>query len=759
MAFDLTAVLRLRDEVSGKLRKITGETKRVNSVFNNLTKTAGALTGALASVGLGFQAAAFVRDVVQVGVEFDRQLSKVQALSGATAEELQKLRDQAKELGRTTVFSASQAADAQAFLAMAGYNVDSILASMPGLLDLAAAGQLDLGRAADITTNIMSSFGLTAEQTGHAADVLAKASASANTNVEQLGEAIKYLGPVANSLGWELEESTAAIMAFSNSGIQGSMAGQAFASSLARLAKPTNDMLRVMDELGISFFDLQGNMKSMPDLIAELERATAGMTSEQKSAVLSILFGAEAYKHWAVLLAEGSEALAENTQMLKEADGAAKQMAETMLDNLGGSWVAFQSALEGVKLEIFEMFEPQLRKIVDGATEFVSKIPRVIKVLKEFLAPFAPLLSFLSKVAAMFAVIISGALGLKMAITVLGFLGSTVALVSAGIAALSGLFIAAYQNVTPFREALERVAGVIKGIYKAFTDQHGSGIDLLEAGLSMETVIAIQDRINQIKETFDKAKNTIIGFYKALTGQEGSDEHFQDAGFDTDQIIKIQEIIERVRESFEKFRTFVGAVVSYVTESFRIMWSVVGPIFSLFREAAGLVLDILRLLINSAIKPFVGEMTGSFAGAAEKGASLLEKIASAAEWLGQRIQQAVDAIRTLRGWLQKIEMPSWIGGITETLRPITSALTGRKRDGSHYHGLDYVPYDGYMARLHRGEAVLNRQEAEAYRNGGGGGSVNVTITGNTFNVRGDSDINEIARKLAIEIIRATEAGV
>ena len=711
MAFDLTAVLRLRDEVSGKLRRIIRDLESTDRVSKSLSLTFGQATRSMTSL-----TSRVSQSVTDAARSFDR-LSP--SISNAT----------------------KQARSLEAPLS----NIRGILAGIGSVAGITGAktlfdmgiGRLSTLEGSSVSLGVMMGDQREAEK--FMADVLAFAKTT----------------PFAFP---ELAETARNLFAFGMEQDRILKTMQAIGEAAAATGRGTEAVSQIADVFGA----MQISPTIMLNEIRRLESAGVpalkilanqyGLTIDEMMDQISS--GAVESTKAIDLLVDG---------MLNGTKGIAGETAkmagimEKMKDTWVGSLDTLRSAISDSMAQIIKPYKEDLQDAMKWVADQFRKLPRLARYLKPLTDALAPLgkilLTFGGTVAALFA--IRGVIGLIS--SSLAFLASPLAIVAAAITGITIAFGEFYRHSEGFRDAVDSVVNTIKGIFYAFTGQIGSGDLLRAAGFDSEQIIAIQDRINQIKETFDKAKNTIIGFYKALTGQEGSDEHFQDAGLNIDQIIKIQEIIERVREAFEKFRTFVGAVVSYVAESFRIMWSVVGPIFSLFREAAGLVLDILRLLINSAIKPFVGEMTGSFAGAAEKGASLLEKIASAAEWLGQRIQQAADALRTLRGWLQKIEMPSWIGGITETLRPITSALPGRKRDGSHYHGLDYVPYDGYMARLHRGEAVLNRQEAEAYRNGGG--SVNVTITGNTFNVRRDSDINEIARKLAIEIIRATEAGV
>ncbi|MEV2287472.1 phage tail tape measure protein, partial [Paenibacillus larvae] len=297
MTLDLKDYANKIKRVHKEMEDTKKKSKKAKESIEKMGK--GAAVAGAAMVG-GFAA------VVKQAADFEQQMSKVKAISGATGEDFQRLNETARHLGATTKFTATQAGEGMEYLALAGWKTNDIISAMPGMLDLAAAGALDLGRAADIVSDTMQAFGLDASTATHAADVFAYAQANANTNVEQMGEAMKYLSPIAHALGWSLEESSAATMSLANSGLKGSIAGQAFASSLARLAKPTKRMAGLMKKTGMEFFDAQGKMKSMPELVAEIEKGTKGMTEQQRSAALSILFGAEAYKHWAILLDTGS---------------------------------------------------------------------------------------------------------------------------------------------------------------------------------------------------------------------------------------------------------------------------------------------------------------------------------------------------------------------------------------------------------------------------------------------------------------------
>ncbi|WP_339161821.1 phage tail tape measure protein [Siminovitchia sp. FSL W7-1587] len=373
---------------------------------------------------------------------FEQGMSKVQAVSGSSAKEMKLLDKQARELGASTRFTATQASEGMEKLALAGWKANEIMAGMPGMLNLAAAGNLDLATAADITSDTMAAFGLEAKNAGHSADVFAYAQANANTNVEQMGEAMKYAAPVANALGWTLEETAAAQMALADSGLKGSIAGQAFATSLARLAKPTDDMVAEMDRLNMKFFDAQGNMKPLPKVMAEIEKGTKGMTREQRSATLTTLFGAEAYKHWAILLERGSDKLAKTTEELKNADGAAEKMAKTMMNNAAGKVIEFQSAIEGLQISLTRHLMPAFSEIVETATGWVRSFTDLDESTQKTIVSTAAFATAALGVTTVVA-------GLTAAVgAFLTFAGPVGLAIAGGTAALGALGVALYAATT-----------------------------------------------------------------------------------------------------------------------------------------------------------------------------------------------------------------------------------------------------------------------------------------------------------------------
>ena len=339
---------------------------------SGISKIGSAATKGLAAAGAALGGMAGY--ALKVGVDFEAAMSRVAGISGATGEELEKLKDKAKELGASTKFSATEAAEAMENLASAGFTTNEILDAVPGLMDLAAAAGEDLANSADIAASTLRGFGLEASEAGHVADVLAENANRTNAAVADTGEAMKYIAPVANAMGLSMEETAAAVGLLANAGIKGGQAGTTLRSALTRLVKPTEDMEEVMEELGITFFDNEGKMKSLTEIIAILQDSTKDLTDEQKNNALATLFGQEALSGMLALINEGSDALDDLTTAYENCDGAAANTAKTMNDNLKGSVDELNSALEGLGITAYEKFEDPMRNAVDGATDKINDL-------------------------------------------------------------------------------------------------------------------------------------------------------------------------------------------------------------------------------------------------------------------------------------------------------------------------------------------------------------------------------------------------
>jgi len=322
--------------------------------------------GSLAAVPFALSAKTFAN--------FESQMARVKALTGATESQFTRLEKEAKRLGATTVFSASQAAEAMSSFALAGFDVDQILSAIGPTLDLAAAGQIEIGQAADIAAKIMAGMGLSAEKLGGAVDVMAKAMTTANTDLTMLGDAFKFVGPMAKSAGISLEEITAAIQLLSNAGIQGEMAGSTLRGILLSLTSPSAAAESELKRLGVRITDEAGNVRSLADILADLEGALSGVGSGEKLRVLGTIFPARQAAGAAELVSQGAERLRDATAKLGDATGTASDIAGTQLDTLKGDVTILMSALEGVAIAVGEAFGTELRSAVRGVTSFLSAL-------------------------------------------------------------------------------------------------------------------------------------------------------------------------------------------------------------------------------------------------------------------------------------------------------------------------------------------------------------------------------------------------
>lgn len=347
-----------------KLGSLT--TKGLKTAATTITGTAVALEG----IGIA---------AMKAGSDFEAQMSRVKAISGATGTEFEKLKDQAIQLGADTSFSASQAAEGMENLAAAGFTTSEIMEAMPGLLDMAAASGEDLANSSEIAASTLRGFGLEAEEAGHVADVLAENANRTNAAISDTGEAMKYVAPLARAAGIRFEETTAAIGIMANAGIKGSQAGTTLRGAISRLSKPTDDMRDAMEELGISFYDSNGKMRSLSEQVGMLEGAFSGMTDEQKNNYLVTLYGQEALSGMLALINEGQGSLTDLTKSYENCDGSAKKAADTMRDNLKGAIDELGGSAESLGIVFYEEVSGSLKDTAESATESINNITKAFQ--------------------------------------------------------------------------------------------------------------------------------------------------------------------------------------------------------------------------------------------------------------------------------------------------------------------------------------------------------------------------------------------
>jgi TP901 family phage tail tape measure protein len=375
----------IRLDGSGVERGVRSANRSLDRMGGAVSAAMGTASAAVAGVGVALAGLTVgLGSAVRTAAGFEQSMANVGAISNATDEQLMRLSDTAKEMGRTTSFSASEAADGLGFLAMAGFSVEQQIAALPGTLQLAAAGNLDLADTADIASNVLTGMGLAAEDMTRVADVMARTITTSNTNVQQLGQAFKFVGPQAAAMGLSVETTAAALGKLSDAGLQADMAGTGLRGVLQALTNPTAQAQAAIEQLGVSVFNVDGTMRDLPDIIEQFQAATAGMTDQQRQAALGSIFQTRALNSFQVLMSDTGKDLREYTALLEDSGGTAEEVAEKQLDTLQGQFKLLQSAMESVAIEVGEVLIPILTAFLrDFVIPFVQNHgPKLAQALR-----------------------------------------------------------------------------------------------------------------------------------------------------------------------------------------------------------------------------------------------------------------------------------------------------------------------------------------------------------------------------------------
>lgn len=455
---NFTSQLNLAQNQAQRLAVESSKSFQIGSALTGMGKV---LSTAVTLPLLGIAATS-----IKVGNEFQAQMSRVQAIAGATGGELDKMKAQAIELGAKTAFSAKEAAQGMENLASAGFQVNEIMDAMPGVLDLAAVSGGDVAASSEAMASSLRAFGLEAGQAGHVADVFARAAADTNAETVDMAEAMKYVAPVAHSMGLSLEETAASIGIMADAGIKGSQAGTTLRGALSRIAKPTKAMVKSMDQLGVSFYDANGKMIPLREQIAQLKTATAGLTQEERNRHLVTLYGQNSLSGMLALLDAGPEKLDKMTNALINSDGAAREMAETMQDNLASKIEQMGGAFESAAIVIQQILEPALTKVVGGITKLIEAFLNMSPVGQKMVVIFAGMVAALGPLLLIAGTVMTTMVKLRIAMQFLGpaFMGTmgTIALVVAAFYALVAVFMIAYTKSEKFRNFIDNLAPAIK---------------------------------------------------------------------------------------------------------------------------------------------------------------------------------------------------------------------------------------------------------------------------------------------------------
>ena len=570
------ATLAKIEEVGGKFQQV-GE--KISSVGKTLTTH---VTAPI--VGLGTAA-------VKTAADFDEGMSKVAAISGATGKDLDDLRGKAREMGAKTKFSATEAASAFEYMAMAGWKTESMLDGIEGIMNLAAASGEDLATTSDIVTDALTAFGLSASDSGHFADILAAASSNANTNVSMMGETFKYAAPIAGALGFSAEDTAEAIGLMANAGIKGSQAGTSLRTIMNNLAGEVKIAGKNIGEVTIQTSNADGSMRDLSDILADCRVAFSGLSESEAAAAAESLVGKNAMSGFLALMNAAPEDIDKLSSAIENCDGTAESMAATMQDNLKGQLTILKSQLEELAISFGELLMPAIRAVVSKVQAFVDKLNNMSEAQKKTIlkvaalaAAIGPLLVVLGKTVSTVGSAMKGFTKIAKAMKKVGSMGgllkkafaaltSPIGAVVAVIAVLAAAFVSLWKNNEEFRNKIMAIWESVKAKFQEFGK-------------------AITDRLNALgfdfKNITEVLKAVWDGFCKVLAPLfEGAFQVIATVlGTILDSLINIFDIFSNL------FQGNWSGAWEAVKSLFSTVWNGIKSIFSTVLEALKGVADV-----------------------------------------------------------------------------------------------------------------------------------------------------------------------
>lgn len=498
----------------------------------------GGVAGALGSIGAAAETAGRALTLgvtaplmtaagaaIQTGMQFDASMSNVYGLMSSlnlSQAQMDALRDTAREMGATTKFSASEAADAMGYMALAGWDDAQVIAGIPGVLNLAAAANMDLAKASDIVTDTMTPFGMAAERAGEAADVFAYAQANSNTTVEALGEAMKYAAPTADAFGMTLQDTAAAMGVLANAGIKGSQGGTTLNAMLRDMKNNAKNGAIAIGKTKVALTNADGSYRSYAAIIRDIDKATSSMTASQRDAALGAIFGDESLKGILATLKQGPDALDAMTEGMYACGGAAEDMAATMGDNLKGDLAILESGAQDMAIALSDWLMPAARGVVQGITDMIGKFNALDDGTKNTIfrigamaAAAGPLLLNGGKVLTLLSGVNPLVVGLGAA-AVLAYTHSD---------ALQGMVAKLGDGVTAFGAALESGAGFTAAFSAGLTAAFGEEA----AGKVLGAIEGIKTAISTVGDVLTTVTDAVGTFFGSLFDGGGLKQSWENA--------------------------------------------------------------------------------------------------------------------------------------------------------------------------------------------------------------------------------------
>lgn len=475
-------------QLLGQSMQDTGE--KIEKVGKTMTTVGRTMTRTITTPILALGTAA-----VKTTSDFDTSMSKVQAISGATGSDFDALRSKAREMGAETKYSASEAADAMTYMAMAGWKTEDMLQGVEGIMYLAAASGEDLATTSDIVTDALTAFGKSAEESGHLADIMAAASSNANTNVGLMGETFKYVAPVAGALGLSMEDTAVAIGLMANAGIKGSQSGTALRNILTRMAKPTKESQTAMDALGISLTNSDGSMRSLEEIMQDLRTGFGGLTEAEQAQYAAMLAGQRGMSGLLAIVNAAPADYAKLRQAVDNSTGSAKNMATTMQDNLAGQLTILKSQLQELAISFGDIMVPQIRKAVEWVQNQVTAFSQLDDRTKEQIIKFAALAAAIGPVVSVLGKLTTGVGAFTK--------GAGKVIEKLGGSGLSANFTAVGVAIGGAVTAIGALTAADKALESRFKDTEG-------------TVYSYRDELHELNNQADATKSAVDSAAQAV---------------------------------------------------------------------------------------------------------------------------------------------------------------------------------------------------------------------------------------------------